>query len=72
MGRPDENPEHNPFTMAVKCHWCGYKGLSLWEKTATGRVPLSLDDFYARLTSKKLHLSKIETVCASCNRPQPV
>jgi hypothetical protein len=70
MGTPDENSERDKFTLAIKCHWCGHTGLSLWEKTAMGRERMSLDGFYERIAKKQPY--KTETVCNNCNRPQPV
>lgn len=62
----------NPFTLAIKCHWCGHTGLSMWAVGEAGREPVNPDDFYERLARNELRLSKIETVCNNCNRPQPL
>jgi hypothetical protein len=70
MGAPDDNREQTQFTLAIKCHWCGHTGMSLWEKTPTGRELVSLDGFYERISKKQPH--NIETVCNNCDRKQPI
>ena len=60
----------NQFTLAIKCHWCGNVGSSLWERTASGRQFVSAEGFYERI-SKKLPYN-IETVCNTCDRAQPI
>ena len=62
--------EHGQFRLAIKCHWCGNEGVSVWEKTQAGRQFITLDGFYERV-AKKDHF-QIETVCNSCQRVQPV
>ena len=61
---------HDQFTLAIKCHWCGHTGLSIWEETQDGRVLVSLDGFYERI--KNLRPYQIQTVCNNCDRAQPV
>lgn len=70
MGAPKDNQDGKQFTMAIKCHWCGHTGSSLWETTERGRELVSLDGFYERLMGKRL--SKIETICNNCGRAQPI
>jgi len=65
-----EFKERNQFTLAIKCHWCGHPGLSVWEETPNGRELVSLDGFYERLKSAQSFA--IETVCDACNRAQPI
>ena len=59
----------NQFTLAIKCHWCGHKGSSLWERTPAGRQLVNLRGFYERLAKKAPY--DIEMVCDYCNRAQP-
>jgi hypothetical protein len=65
-----EKLERGQSTLAIKCHWCGHNGLSVWEETPNGRELVSIDGFYERL--KSLRPYKIETVCDNCNRVQPI
>jgi len=44
----------------------------MWAVGEAGREPVNPDDFYERLARNELRLSKIETVCNNCNRPQPL
>ena len=62
--------EHGQFTVAVQCHWCGHNGVSLWEDTDGDRQIVSLDGFYERLARKEPF--RIETVCNSCGKVQPI
>ncbi len=70
MSGDKESTHRAQFTLAVKCHWCGHKGLSVWEETEAGRELVSIDGFYQRL--KSLRPYKIETVCNSCDKTQPL
>lgn len=62
--------EPNQFTLAIKCHWCGHCGSTLWENTEAGRQIVSVDGFYERITKKRPF--RIEKVCNACGKAQPV
>ena len=63
-----EFTEHNQFTLAITCGWCGQCGSALWETTPAGRQLVDLKGFYERLAKKTFTL---ETVCGKCDRPHP-
>jgi hypothetical protein len=67
---PDPIAGPNQFTLVIKCRWCGHVGSALWEETPRGRQLISLTGFYERIC-RKLPF-RIETVCDSCDRAQPV
>lgn len=58
------------FTVDVRCHWCGHKGMSLWEDANGFRQIVSMEGFYERL-GRKLPFH-IETVCNNCGKAQPI
>lgn len=62
--------ERSRFTLDMNCHWCGHKGLSIWETTGTGHQIVSLEGFYDRVMKKAPF--RIETVCDACDRAQPL
>lgn len=62
--------DKNEFTLAVKCHWCGHRGLRVWDKTDGRREAVSIERFYERVT-KKLPF-QMETICNACGGTQPV
>jgi hypothetical protein len=71
MDIPPENPQ-DKFTLAIRCHWCGHTGLSMWAVSEAGRQAVNPDNFYERVASRDLRLSKFETICNNCDRPQPI
>ena len=68
--KDDKSPERDPFTVAVRCHWCGHNGMSLWEEADGNRQLVSLDGFYERLARKEPF--RIETIRNSCTKAQPI
>ena len=62
--------QKNQFTLAIKCHWCGNTGLTIWEKAEAGRQLVSIEGFYERVRKKQPF--KIESVCNVCDRVQPI